>query len=41
MTILFIAGAVILTAVTFYRCGYNSGEMDGYTNAVEDGWEVN
>jgi hypothetical protein len=39
MTILFITGAVLLTAAVFYQfLGYSSGEMDGYTHAVEDGW---
>jgi hypothetical protein len=40
MTILFVTGAVILVAAVFYRIGYSSGEMDGYMNAVEDGWDV-
>jgi hypothetical protein len=40
MTILFITGAVVLVAAVFYRIGYSSGEMDGYTNAVSDGWDV-
>jgi hypothetical protein len=38
MTIVFTTGAVVLVAAVFYRIGYSSGEMDGYTNAVEDIW---
>jgi hypothetical protein len=37
MTILFIAGAVVLTAFTFYQIGHSDGETAGYQDAVVDG----